>query len=144
MRFRGGGIGHKSFQKEIRKFFDDRWPNELKDIKNQAGTGNSEARMDVEQDLSMPEQTLMQQQPTIRAEGGNSEVTIDLTGSEDDVELPVDQADEELNNSDLELQEQKQLDDGSDGSASESDAEEKEVENDGNNSDDLELEYADF
>jgi hypothetical protein len=44
----------------------------------------------------------------------------------------------------LELQEQKQLDDGSDGSTEESDAEEKEIEDDGNDSDDLELEYADF
>jgi hypothetical protein len=64
MRFRGGGIGHKSFQKEIRKFFDDRWPNELREIKNRAGTGNSKVRMDVKEDLVVPEQTLMQQ-PTI-------------------------------------------------------------------------------
>lgn len=30
MRYRGGGVGHKSIQKAIQKFCDDRWPEELK------------------------------------------------------------------------------------------------------------------
>ena len=29
MRYRGGGVGHKAIQKKIRKFCDDRWPDEL-------------------------------------------------------------------------------------------------------------------
>jgi len=29
MRYRGGGVGHKSIQKVIQKFCDDRWPEEL-------------------------------------------------------------------------------------------------------------------
>ncbi|KAM6489628.1 hypothetical protein JOM56_014950 [Amanita muscaria] len=28
MRFRGSGVGHKSIQKKIQKFCDDRWPKE--------------------------------------------------------------------------------------------------------------------
>ena len=30
MRYRGGGVGHKSIRKAIQKFCDDRWPEELK------------------------------------------------------------------------------------------------------------------
>jgi hypothetical protein len=30
MWYRGGGVGHKSIQKAIQKFCDDRWPEELK------------------------------------------------------------------------------------------------------------------
>ena len=30
MRYRGGGVGHKSIQKKIQKFCDDRWPDELR------------------------------------------------------------------------------------------------------------------
>ncbi|KIL54987.1 hypothetical protein M378DRAFT_134292 [Amanita muscaria Koide BX008] len=30
MRYRGGGVGHKSIQKAIQRFCDDRWPEELK------------------------------------------------------------------------------------------------------------------
>jgi hypothetical protein len=31
MRFRGGGVGHKSIQKKIHKFCNDRWPEERND-----------------------------------------------------------------------------------------------------------------
>lgn len=31
MRFRGGGVGHKSIKKKITKFCDDRWPEERND-----------------------------------------------------------------------------------------------------------------
>lgn len=33
MRYRGGGVGHKSIQKAIQKFRDDRWPDELKGVR---------------------------------------------------------------------------------------------------------------
>ena len=32
MRFRGGGVGHKSIQKNIHKFCNDRWPEEHNDM----------------------------------------------------------------------------------------------------------------
>ena len=37
MCFRGGGVGHKSFQGAIKKFCDDRWPDGKNDNKQQAG-----------------------------------------------------------------------------------------------------------
>ena len=40
MRYRGGGVGHKSFQKAIQKFRDDRWPDELKNIEKDVETEN--------------------------------------------------------------------------------------------------------
>ncbi|KAK2467956.1 hypothetical protein APHAL10511_000251 [Amanita phalloides] len=35
MRFRGGGVGHKSFQTAIHKFCDDRWSEELEDSRRE-------------------------------------------------------------------------------------------------------------
>ena len=35
-----GGVGHKSFQKAIQKFCDDRWPEELKNVREDVETEN--------------------------------------------------------------------------------------------------------
>lgn len=43
MRFRGGGVGHKSIQKKIQKFCDDRWPEELNDTEHPIKTTDDSA-----------------------------------------------------------------------------------------------------
>jgi hypothetical protein len=137
MRFRGGGVGHKSFQKSIKRFCDDRWPEEKKDTsaKQQADITEPELEEDV------PEIT-----PT---QPSKCEVDIELADSADEdsenaseQELEVDldglQSDDEL--------------DGSQGSECEAVVDEGEpeqatVENEIQDElelDDDELEYADF
>lgn len=58
MRYRGGGVGHKTIQKQIQKFCDDRWPEELKDIRELFTTGGSPeqpADDDGEEDATAPD-----------------------------------------------------------------------------------------
>lgn len=96
MRFRGGGVGHKSFQKSIKRFCDDRWPEEKKD---------TAARQQAE--ITEPE---LEDVPEIILQPSKCEVDIELADSVDEdsenaseQELEVDldglQSDDELDGS---------------------------------------------
>ena len=129
MRFRGGGVGHKSFQKSIKRFCDDRWPEEKQDMRARQQADTTESELE-----DVPEIT-----PT---QSSKCEVDIELpdnvdgdsaseTASEPEVDLDVLRSDDES--------------DGSQGSESEVDEGEPEqatIENE--IQDDDELEYADF
>jgi hypothetical protein len=125
MRFRGGGVGHKSIQKAIKKFIDDRWPNELKGIRDRAETGNS-AQMDVDEE----------EEPETVPET----VVGPVIDPEDDVELEEDEV-ENQNDSDLELEESAPENEAGEVIDCENTAGDNNEEGD---SEDEELEYADY
>ena len=130
MRYRGGGVGHKSFQKAIRKFCDDRWPDELKGIAEHITTeDHSEIPMDSD----------VTEEDSDTAGGSNLEPTLDPDA--DDIELSDDEA--ELD-SDLE-QDQSECENANQ-SESENEADQLDIPPDyeGGDDDNLGLEYADY
>ena len=56
MQYWGGGFGHKSIQKQIQKFCNDRWPEELNDIRELFTTdGSPEQPADDHEETAAPE-----------------------------------------------------------------------------------------
>jgi len=147
MRFRGGGVGHKSFQGRIKRFCDDRWPDEKEVTSQQVELEPSElAGMPV--DITESESEDVPKNEPIQP--GNCDVDIELP------DLNVDEGSENgASEPESDLEGELQSDDESDGNQeSESEAEvdegeqvtwgiqpESEIHDE---LDDDELEYADF
>lgn len=92
MRFRGGGVGHKSIQKKIHKFCNDRWPEERNDTPShspvQPTDENEETAAQPEssslidpnaEDIELPEE-----EPESDSEDGDDDS--DEEGSEDEAD----------------------------------------------------------
>ena len=115
MRFRGGGVGHKSIQKKIQKFCDDRWPEECNDKPLRSSTQPADGNE--EETAAQPEGSSL------------------INPNAEDVEL--------CDGEDVELPEEEAESDSEDGGDNDSDNEEgSEDEADEADSDDLE--YADY
>jgi hypothetical protein len=115
MRFRGGGVGHKSIQKKIQKFCDDRWPEERNDKPLRSSTQPADGN---------------EEETAARPEGSSL-----INPNAEDVEL--------CDGEDVELPEEEAESDSEDGGDNDSDNEEgSEDEADEADSDDLE--YADY
>ena len=91
MRFRGGGVGHKSIQKKIHKFCNDRWPDE-----NIQATNNSqEARPTDDNEevaAAQPEASSRVDPSAEEAAVAQPEASSLVDPSADDIELPEEEA----------------------------------------------------